>query len=205
MEELIKYFTTNITGDKVWVAFLFLAVYYILKKEPFKIFAHFSDRKEKEHDLARALLDSQKLGKDANDFLREHLERHAFRKYYEINADAEMREALIKFHKKHQRKIGWHDIRRAYSNITLTGTKISAKLQWHEHIMRWIVTILCYLVGAYAIFVMIYAGFNLDSNNSITFLSLTLLALLLLVTAVVFSSLNWPYHSTRKIVNVSTE
>ncbi|MGP0171434.1 hypothetical protein ACSVIJ_06070 [Pseudomonas sp. NCHU5208] len=205
MEELIKYFTTNITGDKVWIAFLFLAVYYTLKKEPFKIFAHFSDRKEKEHDLARVLLDSQKLGKDANEFLREHLERHAFRKYYEINADAEMREALIKFHKKYQRKIGWHDIRRAYSNISLTGTKISAKLEWHEHIMRWIVTTLCYLVGAYAIFVMIYAGFNIDSSNSLTFLGLTLLALLLLVTAVVFSSLNWPYHSTRKIINISTE
>ena len=205
MEELIKYFTTNITGDKVWIAFLCLAVYYTLKKEPFKIFAHFSERKEKEHDLARALLDSQKLGKDANDFLREHLERYAFRKYYEINADAEMREALIKFHKKHQRKIGWHDIRRAYSNITLTGTKISAKLQWYEHIMRWIVTILCYLVGAYAIFVMIYAGLNIDSSNSLTFLGLTLLALLLLVTAVVFSSLNWPYHSARKIINISTE
>ncbi|QYJ69725.1 hypothetical protein K0H59_11725 [Shewanella sp. FJAT-51649] len=205
MEELLKYFTTNVTGDKVWIAFLFLAVYYVLKKEPFKVFAHYSEKKEKEHDLAKTLLDSQKLGKEANEFLREHLERHAFRKYYGINADAEMREALIKFHRKHQRKIGWHDIRRAYSNITLSGTKISASLQWHEHLMRWIVTTLCYLVGAYALFVMVYAVLTISSGNTLTLLSLTLAALLLLVTAVIFSSLNWPYHSARKIISVSTE
>lgn len=205
MEELLKYFTTNVTGGKIWVAFLFLAVYYTLKKEPFKIFAHFSEKKEKEHDLAKTLLDSQKLGKEANEFLREHLERHAFRKYYEINADAEMREALIKFHRKHQRKIGWHDIRRAYPYITLSGSKVSAKLKWHDHLMRWLVTSLCYLVGAYSLFVIIYAVFTRSANDTLSFLGLTLAALLLLLTAVIFSSLNWPYHSTRKIIEVSRE
>ncbi|MGS3149722.1 hypothetical protein ACB268_02605 [Aeromonas sanarellii] len=96
MDSLLQYFTNTIGTDKIWVGFLLLAIYYILKKEPFKIFAHFSDRKDKEHELAKALLESGKLGKEANDFLREHLEKIAFHRYYGIYADSDMRSALGK-------------------------------------------------------------------------------------------------------------
>ncbi|WP_010484940.1 hypothetical protein [Pseudomonas sp. S9] len=205
MEEFVKYFTTDVTGGKVWIAFLSLAVYYILRKEPFKIFSYFSEKKEKEHDLARILLDSQKLGKEANEFLREHLERHAFRKYYEINADAEMRHALMKFHKKNQRKIGWHDLRRAYPNITLAGSAISVRLRLVDHILRWAVTVLCYMVSAYALFVILYAVVNMSSGRFVDFIALSIGALLLLVIALFFSCLNWPYHSARRIMRVLSE
>lgn len=205
MEEFVKYFTTDVTGGKVWIAFLSLAVYYILRKEPFKIFSYFSEKKEKEHDFARLLLDSQRLGKEANEFLREHLEKHAFRKYYEISADAEMREALIKFHKKNQRKIGWHDLRRAYPNIILTGSTVSVRLSLIDHVLRWAVTILCYIVSAYALFVILYAVVTMSSGRFVDFIALSIGALVLLVITLFFSSLNWPYHSTRRIMRVLSE
>ena len=157
METLVQYFTNNIGTDKIWTAFLLLAIYYILKKEPFKVFAHFSDKKEKENELAKALLESEKLGKEANEFLREHLEKMAFRRYYGIHADPEMRSALLKFYKKHQRQLGWHDLRQSYGNIKLVGTKITAQLSWFDHALRWMVTGMCYVIGAYALFVMGYA------------------------------------------------
>jgi len=147
MDSLLQYFTNTIGTDKIWVGFLLLAIYYILKKEPFKIFAHFSDRKDKEHELAKALLESGKLGKEANDFLREHLEKIAFHRYYGIYADSDMRSALVKFQKKHQRQLSWHDLRRAYPNIKLVGTRITARLKWHDHALRWLATSLCYMIG----------------------------------------------------------
>jgi hypothetical protein len=101
----------------------------------------------------------------ADEFLRESLERLAFQKYYRIRADAEMRGALIKFHKKHQRSIGWQDMQRAYPKIKLVGSKITAHLSWTDHGARLLVTLLWLLVC--------------------------------------FSSLNWPYHSTRRITKLS--
>jgi hypothetical protein len=199
METLVQYFTNHIGTDKIWTAFLLLAIYYILKKEPFKVFAHFSDKKDKEHELAKELLQSEKLGKEANDFLREHLEKTAFRRYYGIYADPEMRSALIKFYKKHQRELGWHDLRRAYPNIKLVGTKVTAQLQWFEHLLRWMVTGMCYLIGAYALFVMVYA-IVVGSSNKAQFFALTLAALVLLLATMFFSSLNWAYHSTRRVI-----
>lgn len=128
MDKLVEYFINNVTTDKIWIGFLALAVYYILKKEPFKVFAHFSQKREKEHTLAKELLDTDKLTKEANEFLRDHLEHFAFKRYYGISADAEMRSALIKIQKKHQRELAWSQVRRAYTNIRLDGSKVVASL-----------------------------------------------------------------------------
>lgn len=205
MDALLQFFTTNVTTGKVWIAFMFLAIYYILKKEPFKIFAHLSEKKEKEHEFAKELLESEKLGKDANEFLREHLERIAFRKYYGIQADPEMRSALLKFYKKHQRSLGWHDLRRAYPNIRLDGSKIAANLNWTDHAFRWLVSGLCYVVGAYALFVIGFATAISSQLSRLEFFGLTVAALVLLMVAVFFSSLNWPYHSTRRVIRLVAE
>jgi hypothetical protein len=203
MEQLIDYFVKNVTTDKMWIAFLALAIYYVLKKEPFKVFAHFSQKREKEHTLAKELLETGKLTKEANEFLREHLEHYAFKRYYGISADAEMRNALIKFQRKHQRDLSWSQVRRAYVNIRLKGTKIVATLSWVDHAFRWLVTALCWLVSAYALFVI---GFAVLAGSEISrrqFFALTATALLLLLTAVLFSSMNWPYHNTRTVMRLS--
>lgn len=203
MEQLIEYFTKNVTTEKIWIAFLALAIYYILKKEPFKVFAHFSQQREKEHTLAKELLESGKLSKEANEFLREHLEHYAFKRYYGISADADMRNALIKFQKKHQRDLSWSQVRRARVNIRLQGSKIVATLGWIDHAFRWFVTALCWLVGAYALVFIGIATFTGSITDRKQFFILTAMALALLLIAVVFSSMNWPYHNTRTIIRLS--
>lgn len=205
MESLVYFFMSNIGTDKVWTAFLLLAVYYIFKKEPFKVFAHFSEKKEKEHELAKALLELDKLGKEANDFLREHLERVAFHKYYGINADSEMRTALLRFHKKNQRNIGWHNLRRAYPNIQLAETKITAHLSLLSHLFRWLVTVMCWLTSAYALFVMGHTILAAETTSKSQFFSLTGAALILLLATTFFSTLNWEYHSTCKVISLSSK
>lgn len=201
MDKLIEFFITNVGTDKIWIGFLFFAIYYVVQKEPFKIFTHFSEKKEKEHELAKSLLEMEKLGKEANEFLKEHLERIAFQKYYGINADADMRTALIKFQKKHQRKIGWHHLRRAYQNVSLEGSTLVAKLGWGDHVLRWLVTAMCWPIGSYAVTVIFFAILN-GTQNKLRFFELTFAALLLLAATMLFSSMNWPYHSTRKIIAI---
>lgn len=203
MEQLIDYFIKNVTTDKMWIAFLALAIYYVLKKEPFKVFAHFSQKREKEHTLAKELLEAGKLTKEANEFLREHLEHYAFKRYYGISADAEMRNALIKFQRKHQRDLSWSQVRRAYVNVRLKGTKIVATLSWMDHAFRWFVTALSWIVGAYALFVIGLAALAGSEIGRWQFFALTAIALLLLLVAVLFSSMNWPYHNTRSVMKLS--
>ena len=203
MEQLIDYFVKNVTTDKMWIAFLALAIYYVLKKEPFKVFAHFSQRREKEHLLAKELLETGKLTKEANEFLREHLEHYAFKRYYGISADADMRNALIKFQRRNQRELSWSQIRRAIVNIQLNGSKVEARLGLVDHFFRWFVTCLCWSVGAYALFVItltIVASAEIERKQ---FFTLTVIALLLLLFAVLFSSMNWPYHNTRTVIRLS--
>ena len=203
MDKLVEYFISNVTTDKLWVAFLALAVYYVLKKEPFKVFAHFSQKREKEHTLAKELLEADKLTKEANEFLRDHLEHFAFKRYYGISADAEMRSALIKFQKKHQRELAWSQVRRAYTNIRLEGSKVVASLSWLDHALRWLVTTLCWLVGAYAVFVIAIAILSVNELDRTRFFALTATALGLLLVAILFSSMNWPYHNTREVIRLS--
>lgn len=203
MEKLIEYFITNMSVEKMWVAFLALAIYYILKKEPFKVFSHFSEKREREHELAKELLESEKLTKEANEFLREHLEHYAFKRYYGISADAEMRSALIKFQRKHQRDLSWPQIRRAYLNVQLKGTKITAKLDMLDHVFRWLVTVLCILISGYALVVIILVTLTNSEMERQQFFYLTIIALGLLCAAVLFSSLNWSYHNTRTVIKLS--
>lgn len=203
MDELVRYFTNNITGDKIWIGFLFLAIYYILKKEPFKVVTHFSERRDKDYELAKSLLELNKLSQQSADMLIEHLEKHAFRKYHKINADTEMRDALITFHTKHQKEIGWHDLRRAYPNISIATGAIEVKISMIDHTFRWIVTTLCSLVGGYALYVLGYAIVLYDTKNPTDFLWLTFAALILLLSVLFFSSLNWAYHSAIKLRKVT--
>lgn len=203
MEKLVEYFVSNATTDKMWIGFLALAIYYVLKKEPFKVFEHFSQRREKEHVLAKELLESGKLTKEANEFLREHLEHYAFKRYYGISADSEMRNALVKFQRKHQRELAWSQLRRAYPNIELVGSKVVAKLGLVDYASRWSVSILCWLVGAYALLVIALAAYGAAKGSTIQFVGLTGVALLLLFASVLFSSLNLPYHNTRTVMRLS--
>ncbi|WP_022966491.1 hypothetical protein [Denitrificimonas caeni] len=199
MDKLLYQFIENLSAGDLWYGFLMLGVFYILKKEPFKVFTHFSEKKTKDLSQAQALLESGKLSKDADNLLQEHIEQELFVKYYGIRAGKEMRSALLKFYNKNQAEIGWHDLRRAYSSIYLDGTKVKVNIKWWEHPMRWLVTAISWSIGAYAIFVLIVAAVA-RTENQLHFFGLSIMAIFLLVLALFFSSLNWPYHSARKVL-----
>lgn len=204
MNKLIEHFIANLSTGDIWAGFVMLAIFYVLKKEPFKIFAHFNDQKNKDIDQARSLLESEKLGKESNELLREHLESYAFKKFYGINANKEMRAALLKFYQKHQSTIGWHDLNRAYSYIKPDGSSIKVELSLGSHVGRWAVTGLSWFIGLYAILIIILA-FLSKADNQIQFFALTSLSVALLVAAMLFSSMNWPYHSAVKIRDCATK
>ena len=53
MEKIIELSLQNLNTGNLWVAFLALAVLYILKKEPFEIYEYISKKRENEHNLAQ--------------------------------------------------------------------------------------------------------------------------------------------------------
>lgn len=201
MGELIQGFIDNLNAGDVWYGFLMLAVFYILKKEPFKVFAHFSEKKDNDLSQAQSLLASDKLSNDTDELLREHVEREVFSKYYGIRAGKEMRAAMLKCFKKNENEIGWHDLRRAYPYIKLDERVLKVSLRWWDHVMRWLVTGLSWLMGAYAILVLVVAVVS-RAEDQLQFFGLTIMAIFLLALAVFFSTLNWPFHSARKISQV---
>lgn len=198
MEALIQYFVANL--DKgLWTAFLTLAVYFVLKKEPFKLITYYTDRKDKHYDFARTLLDNDKITAEAREFLRESLEKGAFLRYYGITADSQMRIGLLELHKKHVQIFNWTHIRRAYPYIRLKEGHITIEVRWHDHALRWIVTALSIFAASYSILVILIAVLSRSKANSLQFLGLMGSSLLLLVAAMCFASLNWPYHAARRI------
>lgn len=198
MNKLIDQFIDNLSAGDIWVGFLMLAIFYILKKEPFKVFTHFRDQKIKDIEQAKSLLESDKLGKESNELLREHLEHYTFKKFYGISANKEMRTALLKFYQKHQRNIRWHDLRRAYPHIKPDGSSIKIELSWGNYISRWAVSGLSWLIGLYALLIIILA-FLSKAESQFQFFTLTLLSASLLVAAMFFSTINWPFNSAVKI------
>ncbi len=199
----MEQFVANLNAGDIWAGFLMLAIFYVLKKEPFKVFTHFNDQKIRDIDQAKSLLESEKLGKESNELLREYLENYAFKKYYGINANKDMRAALLKFYQKHQSIVGWHDLRRAYSYIKSDGSSIKVTLSLGSHIGRWTVTTLSWFIGLYALLIIVIA-FISKTDNQVQFFAFTFLAMALLVAAMLFSSMNWPYHSAIKIRDCAT-
>jgi VIT1/CCC1 family predicted Fe2+/Mn2+ transporter len=198
MSKLMEQFILNFNTGDIWVGFLALAIFYILKKEPFKIITHFSERKIKDIEQAKSLLESDKLSKDINSLIREHLENYAFRKYCGINANKEKRQTLIKFHQKYKSIIGWHDLRRASAYLGTDDSEIKVNLRWYNHLNRWVVTGLSYFIGGYSLIIIILAVLT-KYNDQVQFIAFTFLSVMLLFSALFFSSINWPYHSAVKI------
>ena len=94
MDALVKYLTDN-SGKGLWVNFVILTVYLILKKELFHLIAYYTDRRDKHYDFAQSLLGNQRFALKENKFLCEILEGAAFYKYNRICAETRMRSGLI--------------------------------------------------------------------------------------------------------------
>lgn len=202
MNNLINEFIQNINAGNLWVGFLVLAIFYIIKKEPFKIFTHLSKQKIKDIDQAKSLLEIEKLSKKSNELIREHIESYAFKKYYGINTHKKMRETLLNFHQKHQDKISWIELKRAFQYIELEDSKIKIVLKWHSQAGSWVISILSWVIALYSLSVIVLA-FLIRSGTPLQFFTLTFLALLLLASSLFFSSLDWPYKSAIKIKEIN--
>lgn len=200
MNNLMEQFILNFNAGNIWVGFLALAIFYILKKQPFKVYTHLFERKIKDIEQAQALLQSDKLSNEINSLIQDHLENYAFKKYCGINANKQKRLTLIEFHTKHKSKIGWHDLRRAYPYLVFDKSTIDINLQWFNHLSRWFVTLFSYLIAAYSLLIIIIA-FLTKYNDQMQFFAFTFLSVILLFSALIFSSINFPYHSAVKINN----
>ncbi len=161
------------------------------------MFQHFADQKYKELEVAKSLFESG-LSDQSNELLREHLERFTFSNYYGIHANRDMRITLQNFQKPHENEISWIDLKRAYHFIKPEGDPFKIRLSFFSHFGRWLVTGLSWLVGIYSVVIMFMALWT-KINEPLQYISLTALSVMLLFTALVFSSLNWPYHRAVKI------
>ena len=108
------------------VSFVFL--FSLARGIPSKVIEKIIDRRKIRSKKALELIESGMLTEEANSFLREYVEKSSFLMCYGISADAEMRDALIRYRKKHQDDIDWHDLRRAYPRIRLRDGNINVKI-----------------------------------------------------------------------------
>lgn len=198
MRKLIDEFALGLVAGDVWVGFIMLVFFYIIRKEPFKIFTYFNEQKSKDIEQAKSLLESKRLGKDSNELIRDHLERYFFNKYYGINTDKKMRVALLEFYKKYQGAVRWHDLKRAYTYIRLDGSIVTIKLSFFSRFGSWVVNALSCLVGLYALLIIVLAVLY-KMDEQVEFFILTFMSIGLLVAALLFSTMNWPYYSAIKM------
>lgn len=207
MDAFIKFLTEHATPysiTTIYVLAAFNCISFVLKPELLKIFIFFFERKDKEHELAKALLESKILSPESRKFLREHLERLAFKKYRGIDTDDEMRTALLAFYEKNKRFVTWQEIKQAFPKISLVNCRISAHLTKGDHVYKWFNTVLgyaslisCVVFAVLAIYTLIITK---DTQGS---LRLAIEFLSMFISAVVFGSQNWSYYSTRKIIQCS--
>lgn len=204
MNKLIEQFIVNWGTGGVWVCFLMLVIFYILKKEPSKFFAQINEQRSKNIDQAKNLLECEKLSKESNQLIQEYIENYAFKKYYYgINANKKMRDALRKFYQKHQADIEWYELKRAYPYIRRKGSRIKVKLTRRDRLSRISTIVISWFIGMYSLLVFTVAVLY-KSKNIQDFFSFTLMAFVLFVAALFYSTINWPYQSAIKIKKLST-
>lgn len=198
IEEILKV----VNAGNVWIGFLIFFVVYILKKEPFKVIVHLAEKRDKEFDFVKGLLESDKLGKEAADLLREYLERESFKRMFGVSPERDMRAAVHKFHQKYHSKIKWVEIQRAFPYFRLDGSKLTVKLGKADAVMAFITTALSVIVGAFSLFVIVVSLYWAKVDESSKWIVLSMFGSILLLASMVFSSLNWPYSGAKKIKEV---
>lgn len=201
MDKLIDEFIKYVSTGNIWAGFLLLAVFYVLKKEPLKVIQFYSERRQKQDQYILELLKIEKIDTETQRLLQTYLAKTAFYRCYGISVDEEMREALIAFKSKYKDKITWREIRRAIINLSAKDKEIQATLKLGDHLYRWVVISVSWCFGAASLFAMLSAIYVGNSNNA-EFFKLTLAAFLLFIAVLYFSTLNWQYDCTKKIIQL---
>ena len=198
MENLFDFSAIKFSVEKSWVAALLFFGFCLYKMDFVRIILNYSETRGKKHDLAMSLLGSKMLGVDANAFLREHLERSSFLCYYGIDACYEMRSAIFSFQAKSQGRISWRCLRLAYPSIRLNGSNLSVTLKFRDHVLRWVVTVFSFLVCVFSVILAFIAVDRSDGSWLSVFLATCVFVYF--AVAMFLFSLNWPYHSAKKVI-----
>ncbi len=141
MDKIFDYIVAQTNAGNVLLAFAVLIIVYAFKKEPFKIFAHFSEQAKSDIRLAKELLESGILSKEINNQMREKIEQFMFKKLHGISAEKELRNYLIIFQEKNRLLLTWKDLKRAHLHYTFNGQKIVVKLNIFDKIFSYLITV----------------------------------------------------------------
>ncbi|WP_280571179.1 hypothetical protein [Chromohalobacter sp. 296-RDG] len=195
IEDVVK----GIGGEGVWVAVLTFFIAYIIKKEPFRIFAYFYDKADKDFNKMLLVFQSEGIGREVRENTEEYLERYTFKKACYIDANKEMRSALIYLHAELNGAVGWRLLKSSlpYLNLNESG-KLEVSIQLKDKIGRWFTTIFSVLLCLYALVVAIYS-FVYVNEHSWRLFGLLVGAMLLFSSSLIVESANWPYRSAVKI------
>jgi hypothetical protein len=201
MGELLNTFIEYVDSGNAWIALLILAVYFILRKEPFKVYAHFDNKRSMDIELLLNVLASNDLSKETKAFFKDRLEQISFRKFQGITASKTMRVALVKFYQDNEKEIEWHNLKRAYPYIHLTGSQMSVEIKWYNEaeniwlmIMKWgslLYALLLIVLSVWMFFT------KIDGASNLAFMGIAVFA-----AAVLFSSLSWPFQSAKRIQRI---
>lgn len=201
MDKIVDYVIAQTNTGNIWFAFMVLAIVYVFKKEPFKIFTHFSEQAKSDIRLSKELLESNTLSKETNELIREKIEQFMFKKLYGIRANKKLRNYLVTFQEKNYPTITWKDLKRAYLHYDFDGKKIVVNLSnWDIFVsymikISWItIFIISSIIMLSAILLKVFSEIN-----NLKFFSLTLFAISLFISAVLFNSQSWSYESALKI------
>lgn len=179
----------------ILVVALLVPMYKLVREEIMR----FRNQKQQDIELALRLLDGDFLSEDDRYGVLEILQRKLFRRFYKINAGINMRTALLGFYTRHQDSIGWHDLQRGYPFIDFYESGLRVQLSWRNRIGYWLVNLFSGLVFLYAACVAALAFYMLVAEGNTNSFLLFIITAFLVLCAMIFSTINWPYQSAKKI------
>jgi hypothetical protein len=180
------------------IGLIAVILFYIFKKEPFKIFAYFKDRKDKKLEQSLSFVESEHISDDAKALIKESLEHTIYKRYAGVGTDTTTRLILYAFNSKFEHKLKRDDIKRAYRHMLFDNGEVNIELSKLNHVMRWVVTIYSNFIIFLGLALLIASIFEKQNDLPVLF-TFILLGIIAMFSGLMVSSANWPYHSAKKL------
>ena len=168
-------------------------------KHAFDLYKHLAEQKSKNFDVAKTFIDSPIPTNGEKEALKEILRVQLFQKYCGLYIeDHQFRQLLIQLKANHP-IISWLDLKRAFKYLVRNDAE---EFSIHFSIFNKMGIGFVFLVsGLYLSFgcLSILTAIIFHFGNNPIYNGLMLSGVILFITGVVFSTLNFPYYSARKI------
>ncbi|WP_280541972.1 hypothetical protein [Chromohalobacter sp. 11-W] len=195
IEDIVK----GVGGDGGWVVVVTLLVFYFIKKEPFRIFAYFHDKNDKDFHKMLLVFQAEGIGKEVKENAEEYLGRYSFKKACYIDANEEWRDALVSLRAELNGAVGWRLIKSSLPYLYFNkSNKIDVNIKWKSSAGRWFTTFFSVLLCLYSFLVFVYSFFYVP-HYSWRFFGLLVGVVLLFSSSLIVESTNWPYRSAVKV------